>query len=92
MDRNKNQEVLGRIEKAISAVKNKESVLYFFVADARNTPNAKMEYIYELAYTLQEKKYNVCMLYQLENEYSEKEIINHNDLFGRSEEKYLLTA
>lgn len=76
MDRNKNQEVLGRIEKAISAVKNKESVLYFFVADARNTPNAKMEYIYELAYTLQEKKYNVCMLYQLENEYSEKEILD----------------
>jgi hypothetical protein len=74
MDNNKNQEILTRIEKAISEVKNKESVLYFFVADARNVPNAKMEYVYELAYTLQRKKYNVCMLYQLENEYTEKEL------------------
>lgn len=74
MDNNKQQEVLNRIEKAISAVKNKESILYFFVADARNTPNAKMEYVYELAYILQEKGYNVCMLYQLANEYGEKEL------------------
>ena len=74
MDNNKNQEVLKRIEKAISDVKNKESILYFFVADARNIPNAKMEYVYELAYTLKEMNYNVCMLYQLDNEYTEKEI------------------
>lgn len=74
MDSKKNKEVIERIENAISTVKNKESVLYFFVADARNVPNAKMEYIYELAYTLQEMKYNVCMLYQLDNEYTQKEL------------------
>ena len=74
MDSKKNKEVIKRIENAISTVKNKESVLYFFVADARNVPNAKMEYIYELAYTLQEMKYNVCMLYQLDNEYTQKEL------------------
>ena len=74
MDNKKNKEVIKRIENAISTVKNKESVLYFFVADARNVPNAKMEYIYELAYTLQEMKYNVCMLYQLDNEYTQKEL------------------
>ena len=74
MENNKHKEILSRIEKSISAIKNKESVLYFFVADAKNTPNAKMEYVYELAYTLHEKKYNVCILYQLDNEYTEKEL------------------
>ena len=74
MESNKKQEVLGRIQRAIDTVKKNESVLYFFIADARNVPNAKMEYIYELAYTLHEKKYNVCMLYQLANEYTEKEL------------------
>lgn len=74
MENNKHKEILSRIEKSISAIKNKESVLYFFVADAKNTPNAKMEYVYELAYTLYEKKYNVCILYQLNNEYTEKEL------------------
>lgn len=74
MENNKHKEILSRIEKSISAIKNKESVLYFFVADAKNTPNAKMEYVYELAYALHEKKYNVCILYQLDNEYTEKEL------------------
>ena len=77
MENNKHKEILSRIEKSISAIKNKESVLYFFVADAKNTPNAKMEYVYELAYTLHEKKYNVCILYQLDNEYTEKTIKKH---------------
>lgn len=76
MEKDKLQEIIGRIDKAIDTVKNKESILYFFVADARNVPNAKMEYIYQLAYTLHEKKYNVCMLYQLEDEYTEKELAN----------------
>lgn len=74
MSNNKNKDMIERIEKAISAVKNKESVLYFFVADARNIPNAKMEYIYDLAYTLHVHKFNVCMLYQLDNEYTPKEL------------------
>lgn len=74
MEKDKTQEILGRIDKAIDIVKKKESVLYFFVADSKNVPNAKMEYIYQLAYTLHEKKYNVCMLYQLNDEYSKKEI------------------
>lgn len=74
MENNKSKEIIKRIEGTISTVAEKKSILYFFIADARNTPNAKMEYIYQLAYTLHEKKYNVCMLYQLDNEYSEKEI------------------
>lgn len=74
MENNKENEVVKRIEETIAIVSDKKSTLYFFVADARNIPNAKMEYIYQLAYTLHEKKYKVCMLYQLDNEYSEKEL------------------
>ena len=74
MDKTKEQTILERIDNAISSVRNKDSVLYFFVADARNVPNAKMAYIYQLAYTLQQLDYKVCMLYQLENEYTKKEL------------------
>lgn len=74
MDNNKTREIVKRIEDTISTIKDKKSILYFFVADAKNVPNAKMEYIYQLAYTLHEKEYNVCMLYQLDNEYTDSEI------------------
>ncbi len=74
METNKQNEIIKRIEETIASVSDKKSILYFFVADAKNIPNAKMEYIYQLAYTLHELKYNVCMLYQLDNEYSEKEL------------------
>lgn len=74
MEHNKKNEVIKRIKEAISTVTDKKSILYFFVADAKNIPNAKMEYIYQIAYTLHKLKYNVCMLYQLDNEYSEKEL------------------
>ena len=74
MSNTKNKDVLERIENAILNVKNKENTLYFFVADARNIPNAKMEYVYDLAYTLNSLGYKTCMLYQLENEYTENEL------------------
>lgn len=75
-DKSKNAEVIKRIDNAIQTVKDKKSQLFFFVVDAKNTPNAKMEYIYQLAYELYTKKYNVCMLYQLDNEYTDKELSN----------------
>lgn len=74
MENNKQKKIVENIEKAIENIANKSSNLYFFIADTRNIPNAKMEYIYQLAYTLKEKHYNVCMVYQLDNEYSEKEL------------------
>lgn len=74
METSKQNEIVKRIEETIASVSNKKSILYFFVADAKNIPNAKMEYIYQLAYTLHKLKYNVCMLYQLDNEYTEKEL------------------
>lgn len=73
-NKEKDKKVLERIEENIAALKDKSSTLYFFVADSKNIPNAKMGYIYEMANTLQANGYKVCMLYQLENEYTEKEL------------------
>lgn len=69
-----NNNVIDRIDKAISDLKNNRFTIYFFVADCKNVPNSSMEYIYEMAKTLQDKDYNVTMLYQLDNEYSDKEL------------------
>ena len=66
--------VIDRIDKAISDLKNNRFTIYFFVADCKNVPNSSMEYIYEMAKTFQDKGYNVTMLYQLDNEYSDKEL------------------
>ena len=71
---NKDTKVLERIEKNIEMLKNRTCTMFFFVADSKNIPNAKMEYIYEMANTLHVNGYKVCMLYQLENEYTEKEL------------------
>lgn len=69
-----NNNVIDRIDKAISDLKNNRFTIYFFVADCKNVPNSSMEYIYEMAKTFQDKGYNVTMLYQLDNEYSDKEL------------------
>lgn len=74
----KDKKVLQRIENAISDIKNNNFTLYFFVIDSKNVPNGSLSYIYQMAYTLQEKGYNVKMLYQLENEYTENEIYQLN--------------
>lgn len=63
-----------RLEGAISKLKNNDFTLYFFVVDCKNVPNGRMQYIYQFAKTLADKKYNVKMLYQLENEYSTEEL------------------
>ena len=69
-----NNNVIDRIDKAISDLKNNRFTIYFFVADCKNVPNSSMEYIYEMAKTFQDIGYNVTMLYQLDNEYSDKEL------------------
>ena len=70
----KNVIVLENLENTIKNLNKKEFTMYFFVVDSRNTPNGNMEYIYRLAKTLQDKGYNIKMVYQLENEYTEEEI------------------
>lgn len=74
MNEDKNKIVVQRIEEAISKIDNKESVLYFFISDCKNTPNSNTLYIYQMARGLKELGYKVCMLYQLNEEYSKTEL------------------
>ena len=71
---NDNAKEIERIEDNINKIKNNQYVLYFFVVDAQNIPNGNIAYIYDLAKCLYDKKYNVKMIYQLENEYTESEL------------------
>ena len=66
--------LIKNVETAVSQIKDNNFTLYFFVLDSKNVPNSTMCYIYQLAKAIQDKGYNVCMLYQMENEYSEEEI------------------
>lgn len=65
---------LERIEETLKNIKDNNFTLYFFIIDAKNTPNGSIAYIYELANCLYKKNYNVKMIYQLENEYTEAEL------------------
>lgn len=70
----KDIQAIERIEETIANLKDNNFNIYFFVIDSRNVPNSSLAYIYELAKTLQDKKYNVTMLYQLQGEYTEAEL------------------
>ena len=71
---NEDKKALERIDEAIKKLKDNDFTFYFFVVDCKNVPNGNMQYIYQLAKTLNDKNYKVKMLYQLENEYSQSEI------------------
>lgn len=74
MAEDKNKIVLKRVEDEIAKIVDKKSSIYFFVSDCKNTPNSQMLYIYQMALTMKELGYNVCMLYQINNEYSKHEL------------------
>lgn len=74
MNDNKDIQAIERIEETIANLKENNFNIYFFVVDSRNVPNSSLAYIYELAKTLQDKKYNVTMLYQLQGEYTADEL------------------
>lgn len=74
MAESKRVKVLRRVTDAIRSIEDKDFTMYFFVADSRNTPNASMEYIYQLAKTVSDIGYKVCMVYQLNREYTQEEI------------------
>ena len=69
-----NTTAIERIEQAISNFKENNFTFYFFVIDSKNIPNGNLAYIYEIAKTLSDKGFNVKMLYQLENEYTQAEL------------------
>ena len=71
---NNDKKALERIDEAIAKLQNNDFTFYFFVVDCKNVPNGNMQYIYQLAKTLDTKNYKVKMIYQLENEYAQTEI------------------
>jgi hypothetical protein len=73
------QEVIKRIENEISKLNNKEFTLFFFTIDSKNVPSGSLVYTYELALSMQKLGYNVKMLYQVENELSERQIRKQKD-------------
>ena len=68
------KKALERIDEAISKLETNDFCFYFFVVDCKNVPNGSIQYIYQLAKTLNDKNYKVKMLYQLENEYDNEEL------------------
>lgn len=74
MSKEKDKEVIKRIETTIKNIEKKDFNLFFYVIDSKNTPNGSLSYIYQMAKTFQNKGYNVKMLYQLENEYTPSEL------------------
>lgn len=71
---NVDEKALERIDEAITKLEKNDFTFYFFVVDCKNVPNGNMQYMYQLAKTLNDKNYRVKMLYQLENEYTQSEI------------------
>lgn len=71
---NVKKQIIDNINKGITDLENKDFTLYFFVIDSDNVPNGSMEYIYRMAKTLHDNGYKVKMVYQLENEYTAKEL------------------
>jgi hypothetical protein len=69
-----NTKVINRIESEIEKLNNKDFTLYFFTVDSKNTPSGMLVYTYELAYQLKNMGFKVCMLYQVDNEYTDREI------------------
>lgn len=69
-----NKIAIERIEEEIKKLQNKEMTLFFFTIDSKNTPNGHLVYTYELALSMKKLGYDVKMLYQLPNEYSDRQI------------------
>lgn len=75
MDNKENSlKAIERIEETLKNISDNNFTLYFFIIDAKNTPNGSIAYIYEIAKVLHDKNYNVKMIYQLENAYTEGEL------------------
>ena len=69
-------EMLQIVEDNISRLKNKDFNLYFFVLDTKGNPSSSLEYIYQTAFVLKNKGYNVTLLHQ------EKDFIGVGDWLG----------
>lgn len=57
-------EKITKLEGIISDLENKNSNVYFFVYDTKNSPNGELKYIYDIALSLFKQDFNVKMLHQ----------------------------
>ena len=74
MSKTKTNIINKRIKETIEKINNRDFTMYFFTIDSRNIPNGSINYIYNVAKSFKDNGYNVKMLYQLENEYTETEL------------------
>ena len=64
----KSLKAIERIKLEIDKIDKKETKVSFFVLDTKGVPSGSLEYIYKLAYILNEDGYDVNMLYQTEKD------------------------
>lgn len=76
MDTTQRETAVQRLENALAAFDNKDFNIYFFAVDTKGNPNGGVEYMYDIAFSLHEKGYNVTMLHQ------EKEFVGPFDWLG----------
>lgn len=79
MDKNKELEVIKKLETELSKLEKNEFKVFFFIIDSKGNPSGSLEYIYETAYQLHELGYNIQMLH------NEKEFVGVSEWLG---EKY----
>lgn len=68
------KKVTERIENEIGKLKNKDFTMFFFTIDSKNVPSGSLVYTYELALAFKKLGYNVKMLYEIANEFTDREI------------------
>ena len=66
--------VIERIKNEIEKLDKKDFTMFFFTVDSKNVPHGSIVYEYELAYTLSQLGYKVCMLYQIDNELPTRQV------------------
>ena len=71
-----------RILNEIEKIDTKKNQIFFFVIDTKGNPSGSLEYIYKLAYIINENGYDVTMLYQVGKD---EEFVGVKDWLG---EKY----
>ena len=69
-------EKINKLEEIVNILTNKESNVYFFTLDTKNSPSGEVKYTYDLALSLFEMGYNVTMLHQ------EDEFVGANEWLG----------
>lgn len=57
------EELIGKLKDGIKKIDNKEIKIYFFAQDTKGNPKASIRFLYEMAYCLKSKGYNVFILH-----------------------------